>query len=62
MCISNELCTEIAVALLATSDKTDLELLQLKEIVIEVHAVLQQMEVEQSVGDRLRGGQNDEWG
>ena len=55
MCISNELCSDIAVALLVTKDGSDLELTQLKEIVLEVHTALQQMtEVEGAVGGRLR--------
>ncbi len=55
MCISNELSSEIAVALLVTKDKTDLELRRLKQIVIEVHSVLQQMaEVERAAGRRAR--------
>lgn len=61
MCISNELCSEIALALLVTRDKSDLELTRLKEIVIEVHLALQQMrEVERAVGGRLRGWKEDD--
>lgn len=55
MGISNELCSEIAVAHLVARHRSDLELMRLKEIVIEVHAVLQQMaEVERATGNRLR--------
>lgn len=55
MCISNELCSEIAVALLVTKGKSDQELMRLKEIVVEVHAVLQQMaEVERAASRRVR--------
>lgn len=55
MGLSNELCSEIAVALLVTRDKSDLELMELKEIVFQVQAALQQMtEVERAAGDRLR--------
>ena len=61
MCISNELCSEIAVALLVTRDKSDLELTRLKDIVIEVHAALKQMrEVERAVGGRLREWKEDD--
>lgn len=44
MCISNELCTEIAVALLATRENSKLNLAELTEIVMEVHAALQKMD------------------
>jgi hypothetical protein len=55
MCISNELCSEIAVALLVTKEKSDCDLTRLKEIVLEVHATLQQMrEVERAIEGRSR--------
>jgi hypothetical protein len=54
MCISNELCTEIAVALLATRENSKLDLAELKEIVMEVHAALQKMEQNQRRTRRRR--------
>ena len=55
MCVSNELCSEIAIALLVARGKTEVELMRLKEILIEVHSVMQRMaEVERVVGHRLR--------
>ena len=54
MCISNELSSEIAIALLVTKDKTDLELRRLKQIVMEVHAVLQQMAEVEAASRRVR--------
>ena len=55
MCISNELCSEIAVALLVKKEESDSDLTRLKEIVIEVHATLQQMrEVERAIEGRSR--------
>jgi hypothetical protein len=61
MCISNELCTEIAVALLATREDSNLDLAQLKEIVIEVHAVLQRMnQFERGTGDGRVGKRTNE--
>lgn len=59
MCISYELCSDIAAALLVTKGRSELELTRLKEIVIEVHTALQRMsEVERVIGDRL--GRHDE--
>jgi len=53
MCVSNELCSEITMALLVARSRTDLEMSRLKEILIEVHDVIQQMaEVERKVGHR----------
>jgi len=55
MCISNELCSDIAVALLVTKDGSDLELTQLKRDCARGSTALQQMtEVERAVGGRLR--------
>ena len=55
MCVSNELCSEITMALLLTRGETGLELARLKEILLEVHSVTQQMaEVERAVGHRSR--------
>lgn len=65
MCVSNELCSEIAMALLLARNKTDLELVQLKQILIEVHSVMQQMaQVERAVGHRSRRryGHEDKFG
>ena len=42
MAISNELSSEIAVALLAEK-KTPQELLQLKDVILKVHSTLQKM-------------------
>ncbi len=55
MCVSNELCTEITIALLLARGETDLEMVRLKEILLEVHSVTQQMaEVERKLGHRWR--------
>ena len=55
MCVSNELCSEIAIALLVARGKTQAELIRLKGILIEVHSVMQRMaEVERVVGHRSR--------
>ena len=55
MCISTELSSEIAVALLTNKDKSDAELKRLKDIVLEVYAVLQQMDdVKWAAARRLR--------
>jgi hypothetical protein len=43
MAISNELSSDIAVALIGANDKDPRRLKKLKEILIEVHATLQQM-------------------
>ena len=45
MAISNELSSDVAVAILATK-KSPQELKQLKEIILEVHTVLQKMSEE----------------
>ena len=52
MCVSNELCSEIAMALLLARGKTDLEITRLREILIEVHAVMQRMAEVERVGRR----------
>ena len=53
MCVSNELCSEITVALLLARGKTNLDLSRLKEILIEVHSVMQRMaEVERKAEHR----------
>lgn len=55
MCVSNELCSEIAIALLVARGKTEAELVRLKQILIEVHSVMQRMaEVERVVSHRSR--------
>lgn len=55
MCVSNELCSEITMALLHARSETNLEMARLKEILLEVHSVMQQMaEVERKVGHRSR--------
>lgn len=60
MCLSNELCTEIAVALLAARNNSNLDLAQLKEIVMEVHVALQKVnQVERKTRHGLRK-QDDE--
>lgn len=43
MTISNELSSEIAVALVAAKDKQPTELNDLKEILLEVHSTLQKL-------------------
>ena len=43
MAISNELSSDIAAALIAGKEKEPGRLLELKEILIEVHSTLQQM-------------------
>jgi hypothetical protein len=45
MAISNELSSDVAVALLA-SEKSPQELKKLKDIILEVHSVLQEMSEE----------------
>jgi hypothetical protein len=44
--ISNELSTEIATAILTASDLSPNELRRLKDIVVQVHSTLQQMDVD----------------
>lgn len=46
MTISNELSSEIAAALLTINDRSPDELSNLKDIVINVHSTLQQMDLE----------------
>ena len=46
MTISNELSSEIAAALLTINDRSSDELSNLKDIVINVHSTLQQMDLE----------------
>ena len=46
MTISNELSSEIAAALLTVNDRSPDELSNLREIVINVHSTLQQMDLE----------------
>jgi hypothetical protein len=43
MAISNELSSEIAIALLTAKDRSGEELTQLKNILLEVHTTLQEM-------------------
>jgi hypothetical protein len=43
MALSNELSSEIAAAILVARDKSPLELVNLKEIVVRVHMTLQEM-------------------
>lgn len=43
MAISNELSSDIAAALIAAKEKDPGKLLDLKELLIEVHSTLQQM-------------------
>lgn len=52
MAISDELSSDIAAALITASNKEPSALCELKAILIEVHAVLQQM-TEQSKIERL---------
>ncbi len=46
MSISNELSSEIATAILTATNKYQVELNDLKEIVVQVHSTLQQMTAE----------------
>ena len=43
MTVSNELSSEIAIAILAAGDKSKSELRELEEIVFKVHSLLQEM-------------------
>jgi len=52
MAISNELSSDVAVALLA-KDKSPQELKQLKDIILQVHSALQEMSAE-TRADRLK--------
>ena len=52
MAISNELSSDVAVALLA-KDKSPQELKQLKEIILQVHSALQEMS-EETRADRRK--------
>jgi len=52
MAISNELSSDVAVALLA-QDKSPQELKQLKDIILQVHSALQEMSAE-TRADRLK--------
>jgi len=52
MAISNELSSEVAVALLAQK-KSPQELQQLKDIILQVHTALQEMS-EETRADRLK--------
>ena len=52
MAISNELSSDVAVALLA-KDKSPQELKQLKDIILQVHSTLQEMSAE-TRPDRLK--------
>ena len=53
MAISNELSSDIALALIAASDKEPRHLSELKEILIEVHSTLQQMTERSRIARRL---------
>lgn len=62
MAISNELSSDIAAALISANAKEPDQLLELKDILIEVHSTLQQM-TEQSRSARsfsLATGKNDQ--
>jgi len=64
MAISNELSSEIAAALLAAQGKSSRELSDLKEIVVKVHSVLQQLTIEaknaqESVRQRREEGRDN---
>jgi predicted transcriptional regulator len=52
MAISNELSSDVAVAILAQT-KTPQELEQLKDVILQVHSALQQMS-EETRSDRLK--------
>jgi len=52
MAISNELSSDVAVAILA-QNKTPQELEQLKDIILQVHSALQKMS-EETRSDRLK--------
>ena len=52
MAISNELSSDVAVALLA-ENKSPQELRQLKDIILQVHSALQEMS-EETRADRLK--------
>ena len=52
MAISNELSSDVAVALLA-QDKSPQELKQLKDIILQVHSALQEMSAE-TRADRMK--------
>lgn len=52
MAISNELSSDVAVAILA-QNKTPQELQQLKDIILQVHSALQKMS-EETRSDRLK--------
>ena len=52
MAISNELSSDVAVAILA-QNKTPQELQQLKDIILQVHSALQKMS-EEARSDRLK--------
>jgi predicted transcriptional regulator len=52
MAISNELSSDVAVALL-TKEKSPEELQQLKDVILEVHSALQKMS-EETRADRLK--------
>ena len=52
MAISNELSSEVAIAILA-QDKSPQELEQLKDVILQVHSALQKMS-EETRSDRAR--------
>jgi predicted transcriptional regulator len=53
MAISNELSSDVAVALLA-NEKSPQELKKLKDIILEVHTALQKMSEETRTSERAR--------
>jgi len=53
MAISNELSSDIAVALIAANAKKPDQLHQLKEILIKVHSTLQQMTEQSRIARRF---------
>jgi hypothetical protein len=56
MALSNELSSEIAVALLSATKKTPRELKDLQEVVFRVHNVLNQMDEAQRSARKGAGG------
>ena len=57
MAISNELSSDIAVALIAAIDKEPRHLSKLKEILIEVHSTLQQLTERSRIAHSLSPGE-----
>jgi hypothetical protein len=61
MAISNELTSDIAVALIAANVKQPDQLHELKEILIEVHSTLQQMTEQSRIRSfSVAAGENDQ--